>query len=118
MSRYYEMYVKVTGHNLDKEDAIVEACTAEWDFDRDTFTQAVANGELPELIANGKDNLCGGESEEEFTDRLARAIWQANDGFCLVDVDATFLEQIPYESHRRDEDDYDRWKAERKSQVA
>jgi hypothetical protein len=47
------------------------------------------------------------------------AIWDANGGFCLVDVRAVYLEELPYESYTYDEDDFktmrDQGKEKRKS---
>jgi hypothetical protein len=60
------------------------------------------------LQASASDWLCGGESEEQFTERLSVAIWRANGEFCEVVVNATYLEELPYESHTLDQDDYDR----------
>ena len=36
------------------------------------------------------------------------AIWRANGGFCEVVVNATYLEELPYEIHALDEADYAR----------
>ena len=58
------------------------------------------------VIATAEGNLCGGENEHEFADRLARAIWKANGGYCYVAVRATNLENMPYETYSYDEDDY------------
>ena len=55
-----------------------------------------------------RHSFAGGETEEEFTERLAVAIWRANGGYCEVIVNATFLENLPYEIHTLDEDDYER----------
>jgi hypothetical protein len=61
-----------------------------------------------ELTSSAESSLCGGETEEEFADRLAKAIWTANKAFCLVDVRATYLDDLPCEIHSRDESDYER----------
>ena len=60
------------------------------------------------MHASAQGNLCGGESEEEFTERLSLAVWRANGGYCSVTVDATYLENLPYETHTLDEADYAR----------
>ena len=44
----------------------------------------------------------------EFTERLSLAIWRANGSYCHVSVDATYLENLPYETHALDEADYAR----------
>ena len=53
-------------------------------------------------------NCVVGRSEEQFTERLSVAIWRANGGYCRVSVDATYLENLPYETHGLDESDYAR----------
>jgi hypothetical protein len=46
--------------------------------------------------------------EEEFTERLSVAIWRANGAYCEVTVNATYLENLPYETHCLNEADYAR----------
>ena len=60
------------------------------------------------LTASEEASLCGGESEEQFTERLSLAVWKANGEFCEVTINATYLENLPYEIHSLDEDDYER----------
>lgn len=62
-----------------------------------------------DLSSYGESNLCGGEDEEEFVDRLAHSIWKANKKFCEVVVNATYLEELPYETHIRSKRDYRIW---------
>jgi len=101
MSRFYQMSVEVSGHDSAKVVQIQEAAEGEWPFD-DWFD----SGE--NLTASGQANLSGGEGEEEFAERLSMAIWQANCGYCRVSVDATYLEDLPYETYELDESDYAR----------
>ena len=101
MSRYYHMFVKVVGVNPDRFAAVKDAASAEWSFeDWDEH-----NGTL---TASADDKLCGGESEEEFAERLAKAIWTANGGPCEVEVSATYLEELPHEEYSFDASDYER----------
>ena len=60
------------------------------------------------LQASAQDTLGGGESEEQFTERLSVAIWRANGSFCELVVSATYLENLPYETHTLNQEDYDR----------
>ena len=50
--------------------------------------------------SSAQSRLCGGESEKEFADRLAKAVWKANGkpGQCM---EATYLENLPYETCNR-----------------
>ena len=102
MSRYYDMGVEIREYDSDKEDQIKKAAESIWQFD-----SWWSSGE-GDLQASASDWLCGGESEEQFTERFSVAIWRANNGYCEVMVNATYLEELPYESHTLDQDDYDR----------
>jgi len=99
MSRSYSMSVQVSGFAPEHVEAIKDAAFEEWTFhdmdNRDGVLSSSADG-----------RLCAGETEEEFADRFAAAIWKANKAFCPVEVQATYLDQLPYEEHCRDEDDY------------
>jgi len=101
MSRYYEMIITVSARALGRKDAIEEAARAEWDFG-DCY-----EGE-DSMTLSGDGCLCGGESEDEFAQRITKAIWQTNGQFCSVEVCATYLESLPYETYQLDKDDYDR----------
>ena len=102
MSRYYEMTVEISGHDPEKVAPIQTAAEKEWPFGDWYFSD---NGMMQ---ASAQHSLAGGESEEQFTERLSVAIWQANGGFCEVIVNATFMENLPYEIHTLDEFDYTR----------
>lgn len=101
MSRYYGMSVTISGHKPELVAGIKAAAEEEWPFGD---WQAYDG----KLTAYAESNLCGGETEEEFTERLSVAIWRANGAYCGVSVDATYLEALPYETHSLDEDDYAR----------
>lgn len=101
MSRQYEMSVELVGCRPERVDAIKAAAGQEWEFtewhDQEGTLTAAAEG-----------SLCGGESEEEFTERLSLAVWKANGAYCEVTVNATYLEDLPYETHCLDQSDYER----------
>ena len=102
MSRYYEMDVEILGHAPEKEDQIKMAAEEEWPF-RDWWSTGEGD-----IHASAQSTLGGGESEEQFTERLSVAIWRANGSFCEVMVNATYLEDLPFETHTLDESDYAR----------
>jgi hypothetical protein len=56
----------------------------------------------------GENALFGGESEEDFSDRVSLAVWESLGRYIPVEIAATCLEHIPSESHFRDEEDYKR----------
>ena len=100
MSRWYRISVQIENHQTDKVTAIKKSAEEEWPFE-DWF-------ELEGIFhAVAEAQLCGGETEEKFTERLSKAIWQANDGFCEVTVSAAYLEELPYETYVLSEEDYE-----------
>ena len=107
MSRYYEMTVEISGHNAKRAPRIRAAAREVWPFN-DWWTSENADQGGLCLQASSQHSLCGGESEEQFTERLSVAIWRANGGFCEVVVNATYLEELPYEIHALDQSDYTR----------
>jgi len=108
MSRSYGMTVKIFGHNPEKTQDIIDAVLPEWNWDgSDVFVQEEGTEDEEILFGEGMDNLCGGESEDEFADRVAKAVMVANGGPCEVEVGAICYEYIPSEIHTRDEDFWD-----------
>lgn len=101
MSRYYGMNVTISGYNRQLAEAIRSAACDEWPFEEWTDTG-------DQISAYAEDNLCGGKTEEEFTERLSVAVWRANGAYCEVTVDTTYLEALPYATHCLGEDDYTR----------
>jgi hypothetical protein len=106
MSRFYGMSIKITGHDENKAHAIFKAIKKEWDFQDEFLNDITAQEDEPAkqtadrprfLSAYGESYLGGGESEDQFTDRIALAVWKANGGYCHIQVDATYLEDLPYE---------------------
>jgi len=110
MSRYYGMSVKVTEFDPSCVEEIEDAANKEWDFADGWFLHKGVKDAFPtSLSSHGEGSLCGGEGEEEFADRLTRAVWKANGGFCKVEINATYLEDLPYETYEQDEDDYEKF---------
>ena len=94
------MTVTIEKFNKKKEAAITSAAGEVWPFN-DWMVDD------DKMVAAAESRLCGGESEEEFAEKLAKAIWRANGKYCPVEVNATYLEEIPYETHTLDKGVYD-----------
>lgn len=110
MSRAYDMCVEITGVKPERRERVIAACCEEWSFATGDFDDGSILGPAGRgLTASAGGRLCGGETEEEFADRIATAVWRANGGYCQVTIHATYLEVIPCESHVRDEDDFVGW---------
>jgi hypothetical protein len=101
------MSVEISEHDPAKAPQIQAAATEQWPFS-DWWFSGDEDQVSAAMHASAQHNLCGGESEEQFTERLSLAIWRANGRYCCVVVDATYLESLPYETHSLDEDDYAR----------
>jgi hypothetical protein len=88
MSRYG---IEVTIRDADptRPHEIEDAASREWPFKDWTATP---EGRIWS-IAEGR--LVGGETEEAFVGRLAKAIWTANRGYCNVEIVVTCLENAP-----------------------
>ena len=99
MSRAYSMFVKINDVAADRIEAVKEAAENVWPFCGWQLYDGV-------LTASADGNLCGGETEGEFTHRLGQEIWAANEGFCPVEVAAVCLEYLPFDTYSLDENDY------------
>lgn len=98
MSRAYRMSVTILESDPKRCESIKEAANGEWDFS-DWFKHEGV------ISAVGESDLGGGESEDNFAAKLARAIFKANGKPCKVEVNATYLDDLPYESYSFDGDD-------------
>jgi hypothetical protein len=102
MSRYYGMTLTISNFDPAKRRQIRKAAKGIWPFTGWDMDDARA------MRSYGEYQLFGGETEEQFTERLTVAIWTANGGYCEVVIDATYLESLPYDTHSLNEDDYER----------
>jgi len=102
MGLAYSMSVAITGHNVRKTEAIKAAASGEWEFDSWKENPGT-------LVASADGRLSYHESEEQFAERLSMAVWRANGFFCIVEIVAGCLEEIPYETHLLTEVDYMRF---------
>jgi hypothetical protein len=103
MSRAYDMCVEIRDYDPTKKEAIQEAAREEWDTFEDWCVQ---DGTGKYMQASGRSVLYGVESDDEFSSRLACAIWRANGAYCEVTVNATYLEDLPCETYIHDEEAY------------
>jgi hypothetical protein len=120
MSSLYSMLFHVERFNPDKVTDITAAIDGEWGSDENEsyLEEAIIDSRWPaRLCVTGDGSLCGGESEEEFADRAAAAVWAANGEYCDIHVYATPLENLPYEIHSREREDFDRWQEQQKGKI-
>jgi len=115
MSRSYGMQVEVGNPNARKLRAIREAMKKNWDF-TDFDCEKGKDRRIEVIKAYGESSLCGGESELEFADRLAEAVWKANGGYCEITINATYLEYLPFSTYTMTRDKYKGIMAKHKKQ--
>jgi hypothetical protein len=96
------MFVEVSDFKPAQYIDIQSAASEEWAFDDWRLAK-----DKTTMTASAKSHLCGGETENEFARRLAKAIFKANGAPCKVKVLATCLEDLPYESYTFSEKDTD-----------
>jgi len=105
------MFIKVSDFNQDNKDQIQEAAENEWGG-LGNYWYCYKDEDGTQMSSGCDGTLCGGEDEEEFSNRIVEAIWEANDGFCKVEVSATCLEDIPCETYEFGKKDYELFKEE------
>ena len=106
MTRQYSMCINIEKFKEDKFEEIAIAIEKEWNIEG-TF-----GDEKTKHSFHGDSSLTGGETEDEFAKRVAKAIWRANGGACDVTVHATYLEDLPCETYCFDTADYEKFEVE------
>ncbi|MBE3087850.1 MAG: hypothetical protein IMZ71_01875 [Chloroflexi bacterium] len=101
MSRAYDMSIELEGFSPSRADAIRVVLYEEWTIEDELCHQGT-------WALWGKGSLLNVEREEEFADRIARAVMTANGGPCVVRILATNLENAPRTLYTRNRDDYAR----------
>jgi len=108
MSRQYGMSVRVSGFRPEAADAIYKAARGQWSF-AEQWPCDKSQQTRPVQHMYGEDQLAGGETEQQLAERLAVAIWRANEAYCEVTVTVTWVKEVPpYEQRRLNKDDYAR----------
>ena len=108
MSRRYDMNIMVNGLKEKAHGALVgKAIARSWNPSYGYIDPAGENDESNWMfLAGGEGQLCGGKTEEEFADGVAETIWDALGYYVSVAVAAIYLEDLPCESHCREEEEY------------
>ena len=108
MSRRYDMDITVKGLKEKAHMALAdEAISSHWNASYG-FLEPIEGDEPFRWLffTGGEGSLCGGETEEEFTGRIAEAIWDALGYYVSVTVTATYLEDLPHETLSMEEEEY------------
>jgi hypothetical protein len=102
MSRAYSMQIVVETVTKAEKDSILEAIQDNWPIEDEFWYEPTLT-----LSVSGDSQLCGGETEEEFTQRVTNSIWKAAGRFVPIVVNATCMENLPYESYSFEEGEYE-----------
>ena len=87
--RLYELSIEIAGYNRDRESEIKRVCAVEWPFMEADFIRIKVPGSryrVMQVCALG--SLFEVEDIGEVTNRVERAIWQANGELCHVECKA------------------------------
>lgn len=120
MNSGYEMTVMVRGYGDDKEYVIIDAWDEVWPPDPDVSlygealrTELSDDKGVPILkVLPTYGQLPDGETEREFAEKATKAIWEANGGYCKVEITSMYLDDPPVETFEFDDEDYIRFAQE------
>ncbi len=87
------------------QDAVEKSANEQWPFQ-------IWNQYGSYVFATGEGFFHPHENEE-LADRLSRAIWDANHGYCAIEIQEACVEIRPQHTYRRNRSDYDRLWADR-----
>ena len=115
MSRAYDMNIRAT--KLKKKtdgDTVKEVIESEWPISYGHTDPSTEDDGTFTLFTGGEGQLYGGETEEEFTSRVTQAIWDKLGYYAEVTVAATYLDDLPTDTHSLDQHDYEAYLKEKK----
>lgn len=106
MSRSYDMQVTVSKFNPARQQNIEDICCFEFPFESLEIQPFDTESTM---IGSTVGDLYCGESEEEFSERLTKAIWAANSQYCPVTVRLLHLDALPYDVFELGKEAYQEW---------
>jgi len=86
MSECFGVKIEAEGLNEGRLEKIRDALCAEWDIEEDEIHFEPRPKRTANMVAMTTGGPCAMETEIEFTDRIAQAIWKANGRYCPVRV--------------------------------
>lgn len=104
MGRSYEIGLSINNVLPERVEKVKQAATTLWSFEGWNITKQTDDDSF-NMYAAGQDTLYG-ETDDAFAHRLANMVWNANGGFCPINVTVTFIEEAPYEEYFFDEEYY------------
>ena len=108
MSRFYHIWFIVSTEELtgNELESVILVLQGAWDIDSN---DGQLSTQAKTYSIGGDSYLTGGETEEAFAMRVIHAVWETVGKFVLMEINATYLENIPSETHFLGEADYEQW---------
>lgn len=86
MSKYFGVKIEADGLNESRLEQIRDALCKEWDIEEDEIHFQPRPKHTADLVAVTTGGPCAMETEIEFCERMAEAVWKANGRYCPVRV--------------------------------
>lgn len=86
MSEYFGVKIEVDGINEARIERIRDAVCKEWEFEEDEICFSPSRLRLARMLAISMGVPGGMETQREFAERMAAAVWNPNGGYCEVKV--------------------------------
>jgi len=86
MSECFGVKIKAEGLNEARLEKIRDALCTEWDIEEDEIHFEPRPGRTAKMVAMTTGGPCAMETEIEFSERMAEAVWKANGRYCQVQV--------------------------------
>ena len=106
MNRSYDMQVTIRRFDPQRQQNIEDICCFEFPFES---LEIQPFDEESTMIGTTVGDLSCGLSEEQFSERLTKAIWSANEQYCPVTVRLLYLNALPYNAYELGKDDFQKW---------
>jgi hypothetical protein len=107
MSKNYHAEIRITGFETENIERIKATIGSVAEFDEnEKVWDADKLGVLAITYFNSDCFLKTGTGEDDFTERLAKLVWQANGKYCHIKITMTFLDENPDNEYLFEELEY------------
>ena len=86
MSECFGVKIEAGGLNEARLEQLRDALCKEWDIEEDEINFMPQPKHTADMVAVTAGGPCAMETEIEFTDRIAQAVWHGNDRCCPVRI--------------------------------
>ncbi len=126
MDRMYDVAIYVFGHDVKDEREVVEALStafnvdhidyerfipehlsdSEWDPVKDRFDK---DGHITSVYVHGTASIEDGKPDYWLVEQISEAVWEQAGRYCVLRVNMFCTDDLPYELHMPEKEDYDKW---------